>query len=150
MARYSAAYRSGTPTRTSDTAGKPAGSVFAAANNDIYIIECGVFNTTTTAVAICTKRATAVGTASTLDIVHPWDVDTTTATATPKDTHSVDATLYKGYYNAATLGAAAGAGVIWTFGNKGIRIAKGTGNGFCICLATGTGQVLDWYITWDE
>lgn len=151
MARYSVGARStGAGARTSGTAGKPLGSLFAAANNDIYIIECGVFNTTTTAVCVATQRATAQGTGGSGLSELPWDPDTTAATATALDTHSADATLTAGYFNTATLGAAAGAGVIWTYGNKGIRIPKGTGNGFCIIVGTGTGQICDWYIIWDE
>ena len=50
----------------------------------------------------------------------------------------------------ASLGAAVGAGVIWTFGDVGISITKGIANGVGIIVATGTGQVLDWYAVWDE
>jgi len=67
------------------------------------------------------------------------------------DTHSsTGPTITGGFYATATLGAAAGAGIIWTFGERGILIPKGTGNGVGIVVATGTGQILDWYIIWDE
>ena len=80
----------------------------------------------------------------------PWDPDTTASTATAVDTHTVAATYTAGFYATASLGASVGSGVIWTFGNKGIRIPKGTGNGLGIIPSTGTGQILDWYMIWDE
>jgi hypothetical protein len=49
-----------------------------------------------------------------------------------------------------TLGAAAGAGVIWTFGNGGIVVPSGTANGIGIIVPTGTGQICDIEYTWDE
>ena len=49
-----------------------------------------------------------------------------------------------------TLGAAAGAGVIWTFGNGGIVVPSGTANGIGIIVPTGTGQICDIEFTWDE
>jgi hypothetical protein len=151
MARYSCAARSsGAGARTSATAGKPFGSIFAAANNDIYIVEVGVYNTTTTAFNFTIQRATAQGTAGSAVATYKWDPDTTAATATPYDLHTADATLTSGYYVCATIGAAAGAGGVWTFGNKGIRIPKTTGNGLALIVGTGTGQICDWYMVWDE
>lgn len=146
MARYSAGIRStGAGSTTLAT-----GSLFAAANNDIYVVEVGAFNTTTTACAIALRRWTALGTAGSGVTDIPWDPDTTASTATAYDTHTGTGTITAGYFATATLGAAAGAGVIWTFGGRGIRIPKGVGNGLAIQPATGTGQILDWYIVWDE
>ena len=146
MARYSVGTRSaGTGSTTLAT-----GSLFAAANNDVYVIEVGAFNTTTTEVSIALRRWTAVGTAGAGLTEIPWEPDTTAATATAFDTHTVTGTITGGFYTAATLGAAAGSGIVWTFGNKGIRIPKGTGNGLAIMPGTGSGQILDWYMIWDE
>lgn len=146
MARYSVGTRStGAGSTTLAT-----GSLFAAAAVDVYLVEVGAFNTTTTACAIALRRWTAAGTAGAGLSEIPYDPDTPAASATAFDTHTVTGTITAGYYATATLGAAAGSGVIWTFGGKGIRIPKGTGNGLAIMPATGTGQILDWYMVWDE
>ena len=49
-----------------------------------------------------------------------------------------------------TLGAAVGSGWVWTFGDEGLQIPEGTANGIGIYIPTGTGQILDYYIFWDE
>jgi len=152
MARYSAALRAtGAGARTSATAGKPFASLIAPANNDLYVIEVGVYNTTTTAFNFTIQRiVTSQGTPGAAVPVYKWDPDTTAATGTPYDLHTADATLTSGYFVESTIGAAAGAGGIWTFGNKGLRIPKATTNGIALIVGTGTGQVCDWYIVWDE
>jgi hypothetical protein len=147
MARYSV----GTRSTGAGSTTLPIGALVAAAANDVYLIECGAFNTTTTACAIALRRHTTAGTPGSGLTEIPWDPDTTAATATAYDTYtSTGPTLTGGFYATASLGAAIGAGVIWTFGNKGIRIPKGTGNGLALIVATGTGQILDWYMIWDE
>lgn len=146
MARYSVGTRStGAGSTTLAT-----GSLFAAASNDVYLIECGAFNTTAVACAVAVRRWTALGTQGSGLSEIPWDPDTTASTATAYDTHSVTGTITAGFFATASLGASIGSGVIWTFGNKGIRIPKGTGNGLVIQPSTGTGQILDWYMIWDE
>jgi hypothetical protein len=146
MARYSAGWR----TTGAGSTTLPVGSLYAAANNDVYLIEVGAFNTTSTAVNVALRRATTAGTQGTGQAELPWDPDTTAATATAVDTHSVGPTLTSGAFAWAALGAAVGSGIVWTFGNKGIRIPKGTGNGLCVIPGTGTGQILDVYFIWDE
>lgn len=146
MARYSVGVRStGAGSTTLAT-----GSLFAAANNDVYVVEIGAFNTTVVAVNLAVRRWTALGTQGSGLSEIPWDPDTTAATATAYDTHTVTGTITAGFFAHASLGAAVGAGIIWTFGGKGIRIPKGTGNGLAIQPGTGTGQILDWYFVWDE
>jgi hypothetical protein len=146
MARYSV----GTRSTGAGSTTLAVGSLFAAASNDVYVVEVGAFNTTATACNIAIRRWTAVGTAGSGLSEIPWDPDTTAATATGFDTHTVTGTITAGYYNTAALGAAIGSGVIWTYGGKGIRIPKGTGNGLAIMVGTGTGQILDFYFVWDE
>jgi hypothetical protein len=48
------------------------------------------------------------------------------------------------------LGAAIGAGVIWTFGDAGIRIPVGAANGVGVVVENGTGQACQIYAVWDE
>lgn len=145
-----AEYTVGTRSAGAGSTTLAVGSLFAAANNDVYVTEIGAFNTTATACSIAIRRWTALGTQGAGLSELPWDPDTTAATATAYDTHTVTGTITAGYYRTASLGAAIGSGVIWTFPGKGIRIPKGTGNGLAIMVATGTGQILDWYYNWSE
>lgn len=147
MARYSV----GTRSTGAGSTTLPVGSLYAAASNDIYVVEIGAFNTTATACAIAVRRLTTAATQGAGLTEIPWDPDTTAATGTGFDTHSsTGPSLTGGFFNTASLGAAVGSGIIWTYGNKGLRIPKGTANGLCVIPATGTGQILDWYMVWDE
>jgi hypothetical protein len=47
------------------------------------------------------------------------------------------------------LAATVGAGVIWTF-TPGLEIAAATTNALGLLIPTGTGQVLDYYVSWIE
>lgn len=123
-------------------------SVFAIAAVGGKIREVGVFNTTSTAVAVGLIRftnATGVGaglTEADYDAANP-------AQCTGFAGHTADGAVGQ-VFRQATLGAAAGAGVIWTFGDSGLLIAVGTANGIGIHCPTGTGQLCDYYIDWDE
>lgn len=147
MARYSA----GTRSTGAGSTTLPVAGLVTAANNDVYVVEVGVFNTTSTSCNVTVRKITSAGTAGSTVNSIPWDADTTASTATAKDTYtSTGPTLVNGFLANATLGAAVGSGIIWTFGGKGIRCPKGTANGLVIIPGTGTGQILDWYIVWDE
>lgn len=51
----------------------------------------------------------------------------------------------------ATLGAVVGSGVIWTWSNDDPLVAAAaTTNGIGVYIPTGTGQVLDYSISWLE
>jgi hypothetical protein len=123
-------------------------NVYAIAARPIYLVETGVFNTTTTAFAVGLIRATSAGTAA--GALTPRSVDSeVTPVATANTSHSADA-AGTGPFAQASIGAAIGAGVIWTFGGSGIRAPAGTANGFFLNLPTGTGQFFDFYFVWDE
>ena len=77
------------------------------------------------------------------------DDDSHVALATAADTHTVSATV-GAPIRQASLGAAIGSGVIWTFPSPGIVIDNLTTAGVVIICPTGTGQHLDFYFTWDE
>lgn len=128
----------------------PIGSIYSAAAVNPRLREIGVFNTTSTALVVALCRLSTAGTrGSTLT---PQTVDATAATpsVTAYNTHTVAPTLVDMGYR-ASLGAAVGAGVIWTFGGDvGVTCAVGTGNGLGIYVPTGTGQVCDFYFLWDE
>lgn len=144
MARFSAAWRSA----GAGSATLPVGSLYATAAVRPRLVEVGVFNSTATAVVIALIRLTTTGTQGSTITAAYEDDSSQTAVATAKDTHTVAPTL-GGKLRQASLGAAIGSGIIWTFAN-GLVIPNTTGDGIGIYIPTGTGQVVDLYLTWDE
>jgi hypothetical protein len=144
MARHTVAGRS----TVAGTSLRAIASVFSVAATGFNLREVGVFNTTTTAVAVSLVRftnATGVGAALTevdFDAAKP-------AVCTGFAGHTADGAVGSPL-RYASLGAAIGSGVIWTFGDSGILIPVGTANGIGIICPTGTGQILDYYYEWDE
>ena len=126
-------------------------SLFAPASSSARLREVGVFNTTTTALAISLVRLTnntGVGAGQTEG---EYDEDAPPPLATIFAGHTADATGGIGQtLKQASLGAAVGAGVIWTFGESGLVIQPGTANGIGVITPTGTGQICDLYFDWDE
>lgn len=124
-------------------------SLYATASSGQLVVrEIGVFNTTTSAVAVALGIATAAGTVGTgLTEVNESD-PSHTILGTGFQTHTGDATLTNTRH--ASLGAAIGAGVVYTFGDNGLVITEGTANGVVITCPTGTAQHLDFYFVWDE
>lgn len=124
-------------------------SLYATAAVMPRILEIGVFNTTTTACAIGLVRATTNGTPGTA-LTEVSETDTSqTPVATAFNNHGADQTVGAAFRQ-ASLGAAIGAGVIWTFSDQGVYIPAATTNGIVIFCPTGTGQVVDFYIVWRE
>lgn len=123
-------------------------SVFSSATFGGKIREVGVFNTTSTAFAVACCRftnATGVGAALT-----EFDYDPANpAQCTGFAGHTADGAVGPNV-RYASVGAAVGAGVIFTFGDSGLLLPVGTANGFGIICPTGTGQIFDYYIDWDE
>lgn len=123
-------------------------SLYATASVGPKLREVGVFNTTTTALAVSLCRftnATNVGaglTEADYDQANP-------AVATGFAGHTGDGAVGQ-VFRQASIGAAIGAGVIWTFGDSGLLIPVGTANGIGIICPTGTGQICDYYFDWDE
>lgn len=124
-------------------------SVYATTGIKPRIVEVAVFNTTTTAVAVGLARASATGTqgAGLTEVCEDDDVHTVIATAF--NTHTADATV-GGTIRQASLGAAIGSGVIWTFPGGGLALDNATTAGIVIICPSGTGQHLDFSITWEE
>jgi hypothetical protein len=145
MARYSFGMR-GTVV---GTALRGMMSIFASASGSFTLREAGVFNTTTTAVAIALARFTAATNVGAGQTEGEYENDGVPPLATVFAGHSGDGTVGQ-ILKVATLGAAAGAGIIWTFGDKGIIVTSGTTNGIGITVPQGTGQICDLYIVWDE
>ncbi len=146
MARYTVGFR----TAGAGSTTLPVASLVPNASVDLFLVEVGVWNTTAVACNVALRRITAAGTSGAGQTAIPWNPANPAATATPKDTYTVAPTFTTGNYRFASLGAAIGSGVIWTFAGSGLRVPAGTGNGLVIVPGTGTGQILDVYMEWDE
>jgi hypothetical protein len=125
-------------------------SIYSATSVSGTLREVGVFNTTDTAVAVRLVRLTTQGTPGAGLTRAEHRPDGVASSCTPFNTHSGDATVGDDLGYRATLGAAKGAGAIWTFGDTGIVIPTGTANGIGVILENGTGQALQAYLVWDE
>jgi hypothetical protein len=147
MATISAASRTVTNLPTSL---RGPGVFASASGGSFWVREIGVFNTTTTAFAVgvlvCSATGTQVGglTEVNLDDFTAGAADETAFTSQSSDSTSV------GLIRQASVGAAIGAGVIFTFAGRGLHIPEGTGNGIILNLPTGTAQHFDFYIDWDK
>ena len=147
MARFSSGARSSGAGSTT----LPIGSLYGGATGGGTIREIGVFNTTATAVALNLTRLTNTGTQGTGLTEAKHTLVSGPALCTAFNTHSVDPTtsaIDLGYRT--VLGAAIGAGIVWTFGDAGLVIPADTTEGVGIIVSTGTGQVCDFYFVWDE
>ena len=113
------------------------------------IVEVGVFNTTTTAFVAAVQRMTATGTQGAGLTEAKHDANGPAADATGFNTHTADATASDEIAR-ASIGASVGSGMVWTFGGGGLVIPAGTASGIAITCPTGTGQLFDFYIVWDE
>lgn len=142
--RYSGALRTSAGSTT-----LPIISLYSPAGSGGAIREIGVWNTTATAVSLSIRRLTTAGTAPAETEIE-YDVDGPPPLMTLVGTHSVGPTISAGGLRAFMLGAAIGSGVILTFGDRGLVIPPGTTEGIGVVVATGTGQVCDAYIDWEE
>lgn len=143
MARYSIAGRS----TVVGTSARACFSLFSTAAVTARVVEVGIFNTTSTAVAASLVRFTAatnVGVGLTESKHRP---ESAAATCTGFAGHTGDRTVGDTLAQ-ASLGAAVGSGVIWTF--DGIYTLLGTANGVGVICPSGTGQILDYYLVWEE
>ncbi len=125
-------------------------SIYGTTGVIVKVREIGVFNTTSTAVAIAVARmttATNVGTGLAENLVSASAGPA--ATATVFAGHTGDGGV-GGIIRQASLGAAVGSGVIFTFGGNGLVINNATADGIGIIIPTGTGQICDLYIEWEE
>ena len=146
MSRFSSAFRSAGAGSTT----LPIGGLTATAASRPYVVEVGVFNTTTTAVAMALRRITALGTPGAGQVEVYEDDDVQVPLATTLTTWTVAPTFVSGNLRTIGIGTAIGAGVIWTFGQRGLMIPPGTANGIVLVPLSGTGQICDVYFVWDE
>jgi hypothetical protein len=120
-----------------------------AASGALTLREVGIFNTTTTAFAAALVRCTTAGTVGAAVTEENVDDPSHTILGVVAGVHSAGATV-GGPIRQASIGAAIGAGIIWTFGDLGLYIPEGTANGVAITCPTGTGQHFDYYFEWTE
>lgn len=150
MARFSCAFRS----TGAGSATLPLGSLYATAAVRPRVVEVGVFNTTSSALAVALVRLSAgTGTQGAALTEMYEDDNSQVAVATAFNTHTVTPTTISAALRQATLGAVAGSGVIWTFGGgktPGLVIPNSTNDAIGIIIPTGTGQVCDIHFVWDE
>jgi hypothetical protein len=130
------------------TSALPLVSLYATAGVRPTIVEVGVFNTTSTALAVALNRLSTTGTQGAGLTEVAEDSPDHTAVATGFAGHTVGPTV-GGEIRRATLAATVGAGVIWTF-SPGLEIGAATTNALGLLIPTGTGQVLDYYVSWIE
>lgn len=144
MARYSFGLRTG-----AGSTALPLISLYAIANRSGAIREIGVSNASAVAFSVAVQRLSTAGTAPTQTEAEYW-VDGPPPGMDGRGTHTVGPTITAGFIRVAAIGAAIGAGVIWTFGGTGLLIPAGTANGIGVVVSTGTGQIADCYIDWEE
>lgn len=130
------------------TAARAMASLFAAAAAGGKVREVGVTNTTSTALCVALARftnATGVGAGLTEADYDPANPAQCTGFAG----HTADGAIGQ-VFRQISIGAAIGAGCVWTFGDSGLLIPVGTANGMGIITPTGTGQICDYWIDWDD
>ena len=153
MRFYAAGRGTSAPTST-----LPAFSLISATTRAGMIREVGLFNTTASACAVSLRKFSTSGTAG--STINSGSYDTledgsvVASALTMKDSFTSTApTLVNGAVKQASLGAAIGSGVIWTFGDIGIKVPKTSSGGAAHCgvlCPSGTGQILDFSFDWDE
>lgn len=145
MARFSTGVRTSAGSTT-----LPIVSLYSGgATSSPRLREVGISNTTATALVVKLIRLTTAGTQGAGLVETPHD-GISAALGTGFTTHTVAPTLGADLGYTFSLGAAVGAGIIWTFGDVGLVVPAGTANGIGVIIATGTGQVCDTYLVWDE
>jgi hypothetical protein len=145
MARFAVSGRA----TIAGTAALPLVSLYSVTGCRPRIAEVGLSNTTATAVTVSLNRLTTAGTQG-AGLTEAKESDTTqVALATGFAGHTAGPTIGD-EERRFTLGAQVGSGIIWTFGPLGLVIPNTTADGIGVIIPNGTGQILDYYISWDE
>lgn len=136
------------------TAGSTTLPVFAlvgSASVRCRVREIGVFNTTSTAVALKLCRLTTAGTPGTsltVDKLSPEDP--TANVGALRNTYSSTAPTTSEVGFRAVLGAAVGSGFVWTFEDYEFCTLVSANAGIGCLVENGTGQALQFYVKWRE
>jgi hypothetical protein len=129
----------------------PFVSLYNTATVNARLREVHIFNTTATGgftVALCRLSSTGTQGAALTEV--PLDSTSVAASCTAFAGHTVGPTIVDLGFR-KRMGAAIGDGVIWTFNNDiGINSPVGTTNGLGLYVPTGTGQICEYVLVWDE
>lgn len=132
------------------TATLPGISLYSVASRPLYVYEVEIYNTTAVACEVALVRLTTAGTVgAAVTVEGPFDSDEALDGAMFQ-AHSSTPPTFTTVFRQAMLGAAIGAGAIWTFDAQPIRIPAGTANGVGILCLNGTGQICDVSFDWDQ
>lgn len=145
MARFALSGRA----TSAGTSALPLVSIYSATTCRPRIYEWGLFNTTDTEVVVALNRLSTLGTQGTGLTEVPTDVPEATSLATCFAAHSGGPTV-GGEVRRAVIGAAKGQGVIWTWERGLVIDASSSSLGLGALVPVGTGQILDYYIEWEE
>ncbi len=149
MARFAAGVKT-----SAGTVQWPLMSLFSSATENVSVREIGVSNTTTTAFDIKLVRfsASGPGTVGSGLTENCLTNPSYTSTAMAFTTYTAGTPGLTDIGHRASVGAAIGAGVIWTFGDAGLFIpaVAGTTTGIGIAVDTGAGQIVNAYMVWDS
>lgn len=146
MARFAAGARSAGV----GSATLPVMSLYSIGGHSGWIREIGIFNTTTAQVTVALRRLETAGTQGAAITTTQLDIDSATGSILCRNTHTVGPTISAGEIRRATIAPAVGAGLIWTFGDRGFVMEAGVDNGVGILVPDGAGQILDIYFDWEE
>jgi hypothetical protein len=145
MARYAAG---GLTTAGSTTL--PVFALLGSASVVARVREIGVFNVSSTAVALKLCRVTTAGTPGATLTSQPTGIDPNSSVALLKNTYTSTAptTVDLGYR--CILGAAVGSGFVWTFDDWDVTTLLAANSAVGCLVENGTGQALQVYVKWYE
>lgn len=126
---------------------RPMFSLYATATFGARVREITITNTTSTAFAAAVARLTNTTTQGAALTECPHDINPPQCTGFAG--HTADGGIGT-VGRQVSIGAAVGSGFTWTFGDNGLVIPVGTSNGVGIIIPTGSGQVCDYYLEWEE
>ena len=129
----------------------PVAALVGSASVRCRVREIGVFNTTTTAVALKLCRLTSAGTPGTAGTVDKLDpADPTAVVGALRNTYTSTAPTTSDAGFRCVLGAAIGSGFVWTFEDFEFTTLVAANAGIGILVENGTGQALQTYWKWRE
>lgn len=128
----------------------PSGALGSNGTVSLKIVEIGVSNTTATQCMVALCRITTAGTPGAALTEAEYDESAPAPTGAAVNTYTSTGPTISDLGYRATIGAAYGAGVIWTFGDRGLVVPAASNNGIGIYVPNGTGQICDFYFVWDE
>jgi hypothetical protein len=135
------------------TAGSTTLPVFALLGGTTVVArirEIGVFNTTTTAVALKLCRVTTAGTPGATLASQATGIDPNASVALLKNTYTSTAPTTVDLGFRSILGAAVGSGFVWTFDDWDLTTLLAANSAVGALVENGTGQALQCYVKWYE